>query len=112
MGSYSSTDSNSTMAQEFVRDNIKENRVVVFSKTYCSFCKMAKDSLDKIGAEYKVIELDRRNDGNAIQDHLYQITGARSVPRVFIDGKCIGGGTETKTMMQNGKLQKMINGVE
>ena len=30
-----------------------------------------------------------------------QLTGARSVPRVFIDGKCIGGGDETMAAHRN-----------
>ncbi len=46
---------------------------------------MAKEVLKKyLGKElpedeYEVIELDRRNDGGAIQDYLRQITGARTV---------------------------------
>jgi len=27
-----------------------------------------------------------------VQDILLSLTGARTVPRVFVDGKCIGGG--------------------
>jgi glutaredoxin len=30
-------------------------------------------------------------DGDGIQKYLGQITGASTVPRVFIGGKCIGG---------------------
>ena len=47
-------------------------------------------------------------DCDAIQDYLLSITGARSVPRVFIGGKCIGGGTETKTLKDQGKLLPML----
>lgn len=44
------------------------------------------------------------DDGDAIQDYLKKITGARSVPRVFIGGKCIGGGSETRALQDQGKL--------
>ena len=36
---------------------------------------------------YKVIELETRQDGSAIQQYLAELTGARTVPRVFIGGK-------------------------
>jgi len=39
-----------------------------------------------------------------IQDVLKRMTGARSVPRVFINGKCIGGGDETAALQKKGKL--------
>ena len=37
-----------------------------------------------------------------------QLTGGRSVPRVFIGGKCIGGGDETEGAHRSGKLQGML----
>jgi hypothetical protein len=40
-------------------------------------------------------QLDQRDDGDAIQAALAEITGGRSVPRVFIGGKFIGGGDDT-----------------
>ena len=37
-----------------------------------------------------------------------QLTGGRSVPRVFIGGKFIGGGDETEAAHKSGKLQGML----
>ena len=37
-----------------------------------------------------------------VQDILLGITGARTVPRVFVDGKCIGGGTKGCQLMAVG----------
>ena len=45
---------------------------------------------------------------SAIQDYLLKLTGARSVPRVFIGGKCIGGGSETRALHDQGKLIPML----
>jgi hypothetical protein len=41
------------------------------------------------------VQLDQRDDGDAIQAALGEITGGKSVPRVFIGGKFIGGGDDT-----------------
>ena len=37
-----------------------------------------------------------------------QLTGAKSVPRVFIDGKCIGGGDETVAAHESGELKELL----
>ncbi len=39
------------------------------------------------------------------------MTGARSVPRVFIGGKFVGGGTEVQEMQRNGRLAKLLKEV-
>ena len=72
-------------------------QVVVWSKSYCPFCTKAKKALECFltKAQYTVVELDERSDGDAIQDALLQLTGGRSVPRVFVGGKFIGGGDDT-----------------
>lgn len=59
---------------------VSKNKVVVFSKSYCPFCKKAKAALSDAGLkEYVLLELDERDDGDEIQDALLKITGGRSV---------------------------------
>lgn len=55
-----------------------------------------------------LLQLDERSDGDAIQDVLLEITGGRSVPRVFIKGKFIGGGDDTAELARNGGLAKLL----
>lgn len=93
-----------------VDDLINENKIMVFSKSYCPYCKMAKNVLKELNVNYEVIELDNDKDGSAIQQILGKKTGATSVPRVFIRQKCIGGGTETKKLHEQGKLKELIEG--
>jgi glutaredoxin 3 len=58
--------------------------------------------------QYLAIELEDRPDCDQIQDELQKLTGARSVPRVFIDGKFIGGGDATESLYNSGELAKML----
>lgn len=68
------------MSKAHVELQIKDNKVVVFSKTYCPFCKKAKEALSSTGLkDYALVELDERDDGDEIQDILKGITGGRSV---------------------------------
>merc|ERR1712227_173062 len=97
------------MAAAFVDGEIANNEIVMFSKTFCPFCTKAKKALDSVGAKYKVIEIENRQDMAAIQDYLLKKTGGRSVPRVFIHGVFYGGGDETAAGARNGDLKKKIN---
>lgn len=62
----------------------------------------------KINFDFLTIELEDRPDCNQIQDVLGEMTGARSVPRVFVDGNFIGGGTDVKKLCETGELAKML----
>lgn len=42
------------------------------------------------------------------QDYMQQLTGARSVPRVFIQGKFIGGGDDTARLASTGELKTLL----
>lgn len=43
-----------------------------------------------------------------IQDALLKLTGGRSVPRVFIGGKFVGGGDDTAAMGRDGRLKAAL----
>ena len=57
---------------------------------------------------YKVLEVDEDKDGPEIQKILKEMTGESTVPRVFIKGKFIGGGSDVKKLHDEGKLRAMI----
>lgn len=40
-------------------NRIQQNPVMVFSKSYCPYCKSTKALLDKIGVKYEAYEIDR-----------------------------------------------------
>uniref|UniRef100_A0A1B0DQH4 Glutaredoxin domain-containing protein n=1 Tax=Phlebotomus papatasi TaxID=29031 RepID=A0A1B0DQH4_PHLPP len=131
MGIFSSkepVDMSGPVAQ-FVRETIASDKVVIFSKTYCPYCSMAKEvsvfgvflgfpdhkfywkffqQFRKLSQDFTAIELESREDGSEIQDVLGEITGARTVPRVFVKGEFIGGGTDVKKLYNDGSLKKML----
>ncbi|KAF2101681.1 putative glutaredoxin Grx1 [Rhizodiscina lignyota] len=73
---------------------IDENGVMVFSKSYCPYCRAAKQLLSDNGAKFQAIELDQVDDGAAIQDALEEMTNQRSVPNIFINKQHIGGNSD------------------
>eukprot|EP00850_Spirogloea_muscicola_P021044 SM000234S07904 [mRNA] locus=s234:136169:138182:- [translate_table: standard] len=96
---------------DFVRNTIKDHDIVVFSKSYCPYCKRAKHAFAELGADPWVVELDERGDGADIQDQLYQMVGRRTVPQVFIDGNHIGGSDDTVEALASGKLAEMVGAI-
>jgi len=61
-----------------------------------------------LGARYTAVELDTRPDGSDIQDYLLELTGGRTVPRVFVDNKFIGGADDTAALDRRGRLGAML----
>lgn len=95
---------------KFVSDSITHNKVVVFGKSTCPYTKKAKDTFATFAhlKGYLAIDLDKHGDMDAIQDYLAEITGARTVPRVFIGGKFFGGGDDVVNGAANGKLETAL----
>ncbi|PWY76312.1 putative glutaredoxin [Aspergillus heteromorphus CBS 117.55] len=85
---------------------ISENGVVVFSKSYCPYCKASKQLLNDLGAQYTALELDQLDDGTEIQNALYEISQQRTVPNIFIKQQHIGGNSDLQ-----GKNKKELQGL-
>lgn len=83
-------------------------QVIVFSKSYCPFCKATKALFSNRNIEAKAIELDKVKDGDAMQAELMAMTGQRTVPNVFIKGKHLGGNDDTQAAAKSGKLEEML----
>ncbi|KAL9377201.1 hypothetical protein Peur_031321 [Populus x canadensis] len=92
----------------FVKKTISSHQIVIFSKSYCPYCKRAKGVFKELNQTPHVVELDQREDGHNIQDAMSEIVGRRTVPQVFIDGKHIGGSDDTVEAYESGELAKLL----
>ena len=90
-----------------INEIVATEKAVIFSKTTCPYCDKAKRAFAACNASPRVIELDNLPDMGQYQDALQKITGARSVPRVFIGGKFIGGGDDTAALAASGELKRL-----
>eukprot|EP00986_Skeletonema_menzelii_P019824 scaffold29302_cov137-Skeletonema_menzelii.AAC.1 len=93
---------------------VARHTVVVFSKSYCPYCRRALEALRSVmqnGESPFVVELTEMGEsGWKVQQSLGEMTGRRTVPNVFIRGKNIGGGDETIALYQAGKLSRLVAG--
>lgn len=94
--------------ESYLKSVTNENKIVVFSKTTCSYCTRAKQLLNDLKLVYKAIELDLNhqcpNENCAqLSTVLIAQTRMRTVPQIFINGKCIGGFDELLSLSKNDK---------
>ena len=97
--------------KELMDQKIASKPVFVISKSYCPFCVKARNVLKKYNIpedKIEIQEIENDKDCNEIQDYMRQLTGGRSVPRVFVGGKFIGGGDETEAAHKSGKLKGIL----
>lgn len=55
---------------EIISSNIEHHDVVIFSKSYCPFCRKTKALFDSLGVSYHALELDQHAKGSEIQQAL------------------------------------------
>jgi glutaredoxin 3 len=95
-------------------DVVARYPVVVFSKTWCPYCKKALEllELESVAVEPFRHVIDLTTFGaermSLIQDTLEQLTGRRTVPNIFIGGEPIGGWDQTNALYQQGKLRALL----
>lgn len=51
-------------------------------------------------------------NGSAIQEKLLEQTGQKTVPNVFINGKHVGGASDTEAAFKDGRLLNLLSGDE
>lgn len=92
---------------------IEDNKIIVFSKSYCPFSKGLKERLSKfqITPKLKVIELDEEENGSELQDYVFQQTGRKTVPNLIIPASGLNsiGGFDDFKELNDEQIQKKLN---
>jgi cysteine synthase A len=90
-----------------------EQPVVVFALEWCEFCWSVRNLLTAAGIAFRSVNLDGpeyRKDGwgGEIRKALAELTGAATIPQVFVGGRHIGGATETMQCFRDGGFQNLL----
>jgi glutaredoxin 3 len=95
--------------EEKVDAFIQKHSVVVFSKSYCAFCRDVKDLLaSRVGVKIHIIEVNEHPDGSKIHNYIKKKTNKATVPVVFIRGDLVGGCDDIKTLHVKGDLEQVL----
>ncbi|CAD7697783.1 unnamed protein product [Ostreobium quekettii] len=95
---------------ESVRQKNEENKVIVYSRSWCPYCEEVTKLLAELDVNFTLVELDHIVEGDDIQDALYDITNSTTVPQVFVGGKFVGGCDDTVSLYKSGELKSIFSG--
>ena len=87
---------------------INDEKVAVFSVTYCPHCTDTKKTLSTLKVDANVVEVNNLPDVDGTKAFLNEKTGMRTYPKTFVNGELIGGNSELQGLVSSGKFQKMI----
>jgi glutaredoxin 3 len=79
--------------------------VTVYSTGTCPICVKVKAFLDRRGIDYAEVRIDL--DRDAMREFAVVTNGARTVPQIVLDGRCIGGFTELTELDMDGGLDHL-----
>ncbi|NJO77209.1 MAG: glutathione peroxidase [Cyanobacteria bacterium RM1_2_2] len=85
-----------TMLKHINPEAVRPKLVSLFTKEGCPFCARAKALLQQQGVPYEEITLGKQVTTRSLK----AVTGATTVPQVFIDGRLIGGSDELATYLK------------
>ena len=80
-------------------------RINVYTTSYCGYCRSAERLLDQKNLAYD--KHDVTNDTTR-RRWLVEVTGRRTVPQIFIDGRAIGGYTDLADLDRRGELDRLL----
>jgi glutaredoxin 3 len=81
-------------------------RVKIFSTATCPFCEKAKHLLTRLNIHYDEVRIDQ--NPAALKEFARATRGARTVPQIVIDDKCIGGFVELTELHMDDKLDELM----
>ena len=96
-------------APQFFDSMCRNNKIVIISATYCTFCVKLKMMLIEMKERFVTLEIDIIPNGRALFSEVSRRTGVNTVPQVFVKGKFIGGYDELMDKNQSGELKTLLD---
>lgn len=84
-------------------------KIVIYTKENCSYCVRAKQFFDSKKLAYEEIRIDLDPDKRTEMERL---SGRRTLPQIFIDGKPIGGFDDLSELAKSGRLTALLEPVD
>ncbi len=81
-------------------------KVTVYTSQSCPYCVRAKDLLQRRGIPFEEILVGW--DDEEAWKKMYERSGMKTVPQIFVGDKCLGGYTDIAALDQAGNLLKEV----
>ncbi|HBA39917.1 MAG: glutaredoxin 3 [Deltaproteobacteria bacterium RIFCSPLOWO2_12_55_13] len=80
-------------------------KVVIYTTTSCPYCTRAKAFLRSKNVDFEEIDVSR---DERLQEEIIRLSGRRTVPQIFINGKSVGGFDDIRQMDATGDLDRLL----
>jgi glutaredoxin 3 len=80
-------------------------KVQIYTKRSCAYCVRAKALLDRKGVSYEEIDAEGKDE---LRTWLAEVTGQKTVPQIFADGKPLGGFSDIDALDRQGRLDAIL----
>jgi glutaredoxin 3 len=80
--------------------------VVIYTAPLCSFCTAAKVLLERKGVVWREIRVDQAPEERRAE--MEALSGRRTVPQIFIDGRPVGGYQDLRALDLAGELDALL----
>ena len=74
-----------------IKNLVENTPVVIFSLSYCNYCKDAIELLNNKGKAFTTVEVDKLPNKREIFKALKEFSGLNTFPNIYIAGNHIGG---------------------
>jgi cysteine synthase A len=103
-------------AQRFVGETVSREPVVMFALEWCEFCWSARRLFERLGIEYRSVDLDAvayqtDNRGGKIRAVLAEHTGTATIPQIYVGGHHVGGCTDLFDAWRDGSLKQRLDAI-
>uniref|UniRef100_A0A8C8B491 Glutaredoxin-1 n=1 Tax=Otus sunia TaxID=257818 RepID=A0A8C8B491_9STRI len=85
------------MAEAFVKSKLRDDKVTLFVKDGCPYCRNAMETLKPYNFRPECLQVCNITGMQSVQEYLWQTTGQNTVS-VFIGRRCIGGFCELQNI--------------
>jgi glutaredoxin 3 len=85
------------------------DQVVIYTTSYCPYCTGAKGLLRSKNVPFEEIDV---TDDPERRAEMERLSGRRTVPQIFIQGKPIGGYEDARRLEATGELDRLLGFAE
>lgn len=91
--------------QEIGYPKIMQKEVIIYTTSYCPYCRAAKVLLETKGVPFQEVDVEGNDEK---RQWLATVTGRKTVPQIFIDNKPYGGFDDISKLDEEDQLDSIL----
>ncbi len=80
--------------------------VKIYATRFCPYCTAARSLFTQLEVPFTEVSVDGNRQ---LRAEMTRLSGARTVPQIWIGEQHVGGFTELRALQQNGELQQLLS---